>query len=355
MKSGILPWFLIAAVVSIGAVASLVSSDTPEEVTPRQISYFRIATASPSGTYYPVGQLLASLISGPAESYCGEGGPCGVPGVIGLAEVSEGSVANLRAVNAGLIESGLAQGDLVDSAVRGVGRFANEQRMRGVRAVANLYFERFHLVVAPDSGIGQVSDLAGKRLSIDRKGSGSFVEGMALLKAFDLTDRGVELFYEPPGKAAELLAAGRLDAIFFVGGYPAVSIAELAREHPVRLVPLAGPQIDQMMRDNPSLIADVIPAGSYVSEDNAVPTLSVGAQWIVNAGLDEERVYQVTRALWDERNRPAWQGAHERATEITSRSALTGITIPLHAGALRYYREVGLLPVVETPNPDVAD
>ncbi|HAM47719.1 MAG TPA: immunogenic protein, partial [Alphaproteobacteria bacterium] len=113
MKSGILPWFLIAAVVAIGAIASLVSGNAPQEAGPRQISYFRIATASPSGTYYPIGQLLAALISGPAESYCGEGGPCGVPGVVGLAEVSEGSVANLRAVNAGRIESGLAQGDLV--------------------------------------------------------------------------------------------------------------------------------------------------------------------------------------------------------------------------------------------------
>ena len=355
MKSGILPWFLIAAVVAIGAIASLVSGDAPQEAGPRQISYFRIATASPSGTYYPIGQLLAALISGPAESYCGEGGPCGVPGVIGLAEVSEGSVANLRAVNAGRIESGLAQGDLVDWAVRGVGSFAGEQRMRGIRAVAKRYSEPFHLIVAADSGIQQVSDLAGKRLSIDRKGSGSFVEGMALLSAFGLTPRDVELVYEPPGKAVELLAANRLDAIFFVGGYPAASIAELARAQPIRLVPLQGPEIDQMMRDNRFLTADIIPAGIYISEQNAIPTISVSAQWVVNVGLDEERVYQVTRALWDERNRAAWDGAHARAAEITPQSALAGITIPLHAGALRYYREVGLLPLAGSQKPGRAD
>ena len=265
------------------------------------------------------------------------------------------------------IESGLAQGDLVDWAVRGVGSFAGEQRMRGVRAVANLYSEPFHLIVAADSGIQQVSDLAGKRLSIDQKGSGSFVEGMALLSAFGLTPRDVELVYEPPGKAAELLAANRLDAIFFVGGYPAcpavrklggcpaASIAELARAQPVRLVPLQGPEIDQMMRDNRFLTADIIPAGIYISEQNAIPTISVSAQWVVNVGLDEERVYQVTRALWDERNRAAWDGAHARAAEITPQSALAGITIPLHAGALRYYREVGLLPLAGSQKSDPAD
>lgn len=343
-------WSVIFTVLSIVALSLFVTSVGAVRSQAQDITYFRIATASPSGTYFPVGQLLAALISQPpgAEA-CDDGGPCGADGIIGIAEVSNGSVANLRAVNDGHVESGLAQGDLIDWAVHGAGIFADEQRMRGVRAIATLYPESFHLVAARDAGIASVNDLKGKRVSTDRVGSGTHADALLLLQAFGLTTDEIIQVNEPPGKAADLLAAGKLDAFFFVGGYPAEAIAGLARSGVIDLVPLAGSPVERLMRESRFLAAGTIPAGVYGADQGDTPTITVSAQWIVHVGVDEDLVYRITRALWDDRNRDAWLGAHARAREIRQQTALSGITIPLHAGALRYYREAGLLPGPRAP------
>lgn len=329
--------------IFIGAGAALGSLST--RACAQDISYFRIATASPSGTYFPVGQLLAALISQPpGAAACDDGGPCGADGIIGIAEVSDGSVANLHEVNSGRIESGLAQGDMIDWAVRAVGVFTDEQRMRGVRAIANLYPESFHLVAARGSDITGVADLAGKRVSTDRIGSGTHADAMLVLEAFGLGSEDIVAVHVPPGKAADMLIAGKLDAFFFVGGYPAEAIAGLARADAIKLISIEGPQIEALMRRNSFLSAGTIPADAYMPSLGAIPTITVGAQWIVHAGVDEDLVYRITHALWDDRNRDAWLGAHPRARQILPQTAVSGITIPLHAGALRYYREAGLLP-----------
>lgn len=308
-------------------------------------NYFHIGAASAGGVYFSVGEALAALISRPpgAES-CDATNPCGVTGLVGIAEVSDGSVGNLVAVNNGQIQSALAQADLVYGMVRGVTPLGRGERLRSVRAIANLYPEDFHFLVNVESGISGFSGIKGKRISLGREGSGSRATAMMVLKSYGLSLEDVNIVQEDPGRSADMLAAGQLDAMLYVGGYPALGLMDAFAAGKVRLLPLNDAVIEQMLKLNRSLHASVIPAGAYAGLTENVPTIAVNAQWIVNSAVDEETIYQITRALWDERNHTILLAGHPQAARIKPETALQDITIPLHPGALRYYREEGLLP-----------
>lgn len=318
----------------------------------RDVNYFRIGTASVSGAYYPIGEMLSAIISRPPGAEpCESGGPCGVPGLVSITLDSEGSLDNINAVNGGEIESGIAQADLLDWAARGVEMFAGAPRMRGVRAIANLYQESFHLVVRQDAGIESAADLRGKRVSIDRIGSGTHAEALLLLGAYGLGIEDIVVVQETPGRAADMMLAGQIDALFFVGGYPVGPIAELARSGKMTLLPVTGAPAARLLAENRFLNAELIPADAYSPSFGDVQSLAVGAQWIVNAAIDEETVYQITRALWDPLNRQALLKGHPLGSRVRPENAMQSGAIPLHPGALRYYREAGLLPGAQPAAP----
>jgi len=318
----------------------------------QDVRYFRIGAASASGTYYSVGEMLAAIISRPyGAEECETAGPCGVSGLIGITQVSGGSLDNLNAVNSGKIESALAQADLGDWAVRGVELFAQQERMRNIRAIATLYRESFHLVATRSSGIKSIADLKGKRVSIDRIGSGTRAEALLLLGAFGLGIEDIVVVQETPGRAAEMMLAGQIDAMFFVGGYPVRPIAELAVSGKVILVPITGAPITQLLLENRYLTAEVIPANAYTPSFGDVQSLAVGAQWIVQSAIDEETVYEITRALWDPRNQKTLQKGLPLGARIRPETAMQSGAVPLHPGALRYYREAGLLPGAKPAAP----
>ncbi len=310
-----------------------------------EVRYFRIGAASASGSYYPVAEVLSAIISQPPGAVsCESDGPCGVPGLVAITQVSEGSVANLNAVNSGEIESGLAQADLIDWAARGVGMFAGSPRMRGVRAIANLYQESFHLIALRDAGIESVVDLKGRRVSIDRIGSGTHAEALLLLNAYGLGVEDIIMVQETPGRAAEMMLAGQIDAMLFIGGYPVKPVSELALSGKAMMVPFTGAPVAKLMEENRFLAAELIPANAYTPSFGDVQSLAVGAQWIVSASIDEETVYRITRALWDTHNRAALRKGHPLGARIRPEMAMQNNAVPLHPGALRYYREAGLLP-----------
>ena len=142
-----------------------------ERAAAQDITFFRIGTGSTAGTYYPVGALIANAISNPPGSEpCESGGSCGVPGLIAAATASQGSVANVEAIAAGRLESGLAKSDIVSWAIAGEGLFAGRGPDSRVAIIANLYPESVHLVVRKAIGIDTVADLRGRRVSLDTPG-----------------------------------------------------------------------------------------------------------------------------------------------------------------------------------------
>ncbi len=332
------PWRRLAAVAVAAAVLQATAFGASDDMR-----FFRIGTGSASGTYFPIGGLIANIISHPPGARpCDKGGSCGVPGLIAVAESTQGSVDNVERLRAGEIESGLVQADIAYWAYTGTGTFAGTGRFADLRAIANLYPEKLHVVVRRDSGIAGIPDLRGRRVSLGEKESGTLVDARIVLKAWGLTPDQLEARYLSPGPAVDLLRKGELDAMFFVAGEPVPAIAELAERVAIRLIPLVGRPAESIMSRYPFFTDGVIRAGAYKGVD-ATRTLSVGAQWVVSAKLEEDLAYGITRALWHERARHLLDTGHPEARRIRLETALDGIGIPLHPGAARYYREVGLL------------
>ncbi|HET6521711.1 MAG TPA: TAXI family TRAP transporter solute-binding subunit, partial [Geminicoccaceae bacterium] len=318
------------------------------------LTFFRIGTGGVTGTYYPVGGLIADAISNPPGGRpCERGGSCGVPGLIAVAQSSTGSVANVEAVAAGELESGFAQSDVAYWAYTGTGVFAGEEPAKNLRAIAGLYPESIHLVARRDAGIESVRDLAGKRVSLDEPGSGTLVDARIILGAYGLSEKDLQASYVKANVAIGMLQENTLDAFFIVAGYPTASVAELAEAGAVALVPIDGPEAEALVRHYGFFEHDVVPAGTYRGI-GATETMSVGSIWLVGAQVDEKLVYDVTAALWHPNARRLLDGGHAKGREITLATALSGVSVPLHPGAERYYRELDMLPPATLGEADAA-
>lgn len=306
--------------------------------------FLRIGTGNANGTYYRIGGLVAEVVGNPPGSRpCDRGGSCGVPGLIVVAQSSTGSVANVLAIEGAEAESGFVQGDVAHFALTGTGVFAGRPAARRLRTLANLYPESVHLVARPGAGIAGVADLRGKRVSLDAEGSGTLVDARLVLDAFGLREAEIAASYTPLGPSVDLMREGRLDAFFLVAGWPAPAVSEVARDLGVRLVPLAGPAVDALLAKQHFFARDTIPADAYPGVP-ATPTIAVGAQWLVADGLDAELVHGLASALWHPSARERLDAGHPKGASIRLETALAGVTVPLHPGAERFYRERGLLP-----------
>lgn len=301
---------------------------------------FRIGSGGLGGVYFPIANALASAISGFSD--CPERAACGVPGLLAVAQVSNGSVSNVRDLRDGSLEAGLVQADVAYGAYHGSDAFQGEAPYAGLRAVAHLYSEYVHVVARTDSPIRSLADLRGRRVSLDEPGSGTLASARLILKAFGLREADLQAVYLKTEPAAKALREGRLDAFFLVAGHPVIAITELAVARPIRLIPIDGPPVMVLRTQRPYFLTGTIPADVYRGVAKT-RTLEVGAQLLVDARLDEELVYRVTRALWSERTQAALSAAHARGAEIRPQRALDGLAIPLHPGAARYYRETGQL------------
>ena len=309
----------------------------------QEMQFFRIGTGGVAGTYYPIGGLIADIISNPPGARpCDKGGSCGVPGLVAIAQSSNGSVANIESVGFGALESGFAQSDIAFWAYSGSGIFEGQDKMENLRAIASLYPESIHLVARKGAGINSVRDLKGKRISIDEPGSGTLVEALIILEAFGLSEDDIQAEYLKPSPAIAKIKNDELDAFVIVAGYPTGSVVELASQVGAELVPIDGPEVDRLIEQYEFFAKDEIPAGTY-DGIGATPTISVGAQWVVGAEVDDDLVYGITSALWHENARKLLDSGHVKARAITLDTALDGIGIPLHPGAERFYRETRLV------------
>ncbi|CAM3170994.1 TAXI family TRAP transporter solute-binding subunit [Paracoccus nototheniae] len=323
----------VAVVASLGGMAAA-----------QDMSFFRIGTGGTAGTYYPIGGLIANAISNPPGSRaCDDGGSCGVPGLVATAVASNGSVGNVNAINGGAMEAGFSQSDVAYWAQTGTGLWDGQPAVEKLRLIANLYPESIHLVARADAGIASVADLAGKRVSLDEPGSGTLVDAKIILEAFGLTEADITPEYLKPDQAADRMRDGAMDAFFFVGGFPAGAIAELASQQDVTLVPIEGPEIDALFETYSFFATDTLPAGTYEGQEADVATVSVGAQMVTSADQPDDLIYAITQAMYNDSTQALFAAGHAKGAAITLDNATTGAGIPFHPGAERYYREAGVL------------
>lgn len=333
---------LMAALVAAATAAMLL---VPMAGGPRadDIRFFRIGTGTTGGTYFPVGGMLANAISNPPGSRpCDRGGSCGVPGVIAVAQATQGSVENLKEMRTGTLESALSQADIAFWARKGTGPYKGQQPFEQLTTIANLYIETVHLVVRAESDIRSVADLKGKVVSIGEEGSGTLVEARVILEAYGIAETEIDPRYLKPGPAGDRLVEGGIDAFFIVGGHPVSAVAEAAARTPIRLLSFDDAQGRSLKERLPFFTESVIGEGVYegVSETR---TLGVGAQWLVRGDVPDDLVYGITRALWHPSTRRLLDNGHPKGPSIQLATATRGLAAPLHPGAARYYREAGVL------------
>ena len=309
----------------------------------QELNFFTIGTGGTAYTYYPVGGMIANAISKPPGSReCGKGGSCGVPNLIASAVSSRGSVDNVNAIISGLRNSGFAQSDVAYWAYTGTGTMEGKEPAKDLRTIAALFQEHIHLVALKKSNINSVKDLKGKRVSLDEPGSGTYVDAKLILESNGLSTNDVKAEALKGKAATDALRNGKVDAIFVVAGFPTGAIVELASAVDIKLVPIDGAGAKALTSKYGFFSQSPIPSGTYEGVDE-VNTVAVGAQWFTSAKEDNELIYQITKALWNKESRKLMDVGHAKGKTITPDTALSGVGVPLHPGAEKFYKEAGLI------------
>src|SRR6516164_2101047 len=308
-----------------------------------EANFFRIGAAATAGSFFEIGGVLASAISKPADSPpCEEGGSCGVPGLIAVAQATEGSVQNLRMVASDQIESGIAQSDVVSWAFAGTGVFAETGPLTKLRTIASLFPENLHVVVRADGPIQTLPDLQGRRISLGQTGSGTLADARIVLAASGLTEQDLSAEYLRSGTAAAGISDGSLDGFFLIGGVPIPAVRALAATTPIRLIPIPDDVLTKMNEKYGPYDRSVIPPDTYPGVGAATSTVGFHAVWIVSADASDELIFAITKALWNEATRRLLDAHDPIGRDVRLEHALDGLPLPLHPGALRFYREAGL-------------
>ena len=285
-----------------------------------------MGTGGTSGTYYGYGGILGRYITEKA-------------GVNVTVVSTDGSKANIQGIAAGNYQLGTVQSDVMSYAWEGTRSFEEEGKVDSFRTVAGLYAEALQLVTM-DAEIKTVADLKGKTVSIGAPGSGVYFNAMDVLTAAGLTEADIKPQYQSFADSADALKDGKIDAAFIVAGAPTPAITELCTTNDAYLVPIDGAIADKLMADCPFYTVYEIPAETYKGQTEAVKTVTVKATLIVSAAASEEDVYNLTAAIFD--NIDAITAEHVKGTELSLENATSGMTVPFHAGAAKYFAEKGI-------------
>ena len=337
-KRGMRTFAAVAAAITLGVAVG--KAQAAEQ------TFFRIGAGGSGGTYFPIAAAIATGISKhPGSRPCDNDEQCGVPGLAAIAYSTNASVYNNEAVQGGDLDAGLAAADVTRAMFLGEGAFKGKAHQK-LRVIANLYPEDLHLVLPRGFSIESLADLANKRVGIAPAGSGTQVAVLSMLKLWGVTRDNLDEVELNISDSAELLASGELDAFFYVAGWPVAAMAQLASTAGMALHSFTVDDINKIRQNIPAFISSKIPGGVYRGVNIDVQTPAVSALLVVSSDLSDKLVYDITKAMWNSVTRQLLDNGHMKGKQITIETALDGIGalgVPLHAGAEKYYKEMGLL------------
>ncbi|MFO1315555.1 MAG: TAXI family TRAP transporter solute-binding subunit [Burkholderiales bacterium] len=314
-----LPRLIAVAAFGLAALAAVPASAQ---------QFVNILTGGQSGVYYPLGVALAQVY-GKA-----------IPNVKSTAQVTKASAENLNLLQAGRGELAFTLADALSDAWKGdeeAGFKTPLKKLRGLSATYNNYIQ---VVASADSGIKTLADLKGKRVSVGAAKSGTELNARAIFKAAGLTYKDLaKVEYLPFGESVELIKNRQLDATLQSAGLGVASIRDLATS--VKIVVVAIPADVVAKVGDPAYQPAVIPAGTYEGQTADVPTAAIPNFLVTQSDVSNDLAYQMTKALYD--NLDTMYAAHNAAKAIKRENAVKGMPVPLHPGAERYYKEVGVI------------
>ncbi|WP_299935319.1 TAXI family TRAP transporter solute-binding subunit [uncultured Pelagimonas sp.] len=313
------------------AGAALVASATLTTGAAAQ-EFISIGTGGVTGVYYPTGGAICRLVNKSRKEH----------GIRCAVESTGGSVYNINTIKAGELEFGVAQSDWQYHAYNGTSKFADNP-FPEVRAVFSVHPEPFTLIVRADSGITDFASLAGKRVNVGNPGSGQRATMEVVMGAHGIAMDDLALATEYKGsEMAKQLCDGNIDAMIYTIGHPAAAIKEATTTCDAVLVSVTGEAIDKLVADNPFYRKATIPGGMYAGTDGDTETFGVGATFVTSANVPENVVYVVAKSVME--NIEDFRQLHPAFANLKAEEMVKdGLSAPLHDGAAKAYKELGLV------------
>ena len=296
-----------------------------------QDRFITIGTGGQTGVYYVVGQSVCRMVNRGSDDHNIR---CNAP-------TTGGSVANVNGMKSGDLDMGVVQSDVQYRAYHGEDNFESDGPWEEMRAVFTMHGEPLTVVARADSGIEHFSDFPGKRVNIGNPGSGQRNTMNVVMNAMGWdTDTFALASQLDAAEQAAALSDNNIDAMVYVVGHPNGSIQEATTTIDARLIPVTGPEIDEIIEENPFYTRSVIPGGLYRGNDEDVETFGVAATFVSSTAVDEDVIYETVKAVFENFDR--FTRLHPAFANLNEEDMISdGLTAPLHDGAARYYRERG--------------
>ncbi len=296
-----------------------------------QQKFVTIGTGGVTGVYYAAGGAICRLMN---KERAKHGIRCSV-------ESTGGSVYNVNTIKAGELDFGVAQSDVQFNAVKGQAQFKDGGAHADLRAVFSVYPEALTVLARKEAGIKKFEDFKGKRFNVGNPGSGTRDTVMKLLDTLGMKTGDFSLTSElKPDEHGAALCDNKIDGFAYVVGSPAANIQDPTTTCGAKLVPITGPAVDKLIKDYPYFAAATIPGGMYPGNPDATKTFGVVASFVSSAKVPEAVVYAMVAAVFD--NFEEFKKLHPAFANLDPKDMISsGMSAPLHPGAVKYYKEKG--------------
>ncbi len=294
----------------------------------QKAQFVTVLTGGQSGVYYPVGVALAQHY---AEN---------IPNVRATAQVTKASAENMNLLQAGRGEIGFSLADTVEDAWNGREEAGFKAKLDKLRGVSRLYNNYVHIIVNAESGIDSLDDLKGKRISVGAARSGTELNARAIFKAAGLEYGDFsKVEYLSFGESVELMKNRQIDATLQSAGLGVASIRDLASAVKIKVIPISKEVLAKI--DSQAYVADVIPANTYDGQSEDVSTAAIPNYLVTHSGVSDDLAYEMTKVLYEKLDN--LKNAHNAINAMDIKQAVTGMPVPLHPGAEKFYKEKGII------------
>lgn len=317
--------------LSLIAVALTLGATLGSPVAVAQQKFVTIGTGGVTGVYYAAGGAICRLMN---KERAKHGIRCSV-------ESTGGSVYNVNTIKGGELDFGVAQSDIQFNAVKGLAQFKEGGAHTDLRAVFSVYPEALTVLARKESGVKKFEDFKGKRFNVGNPGSGTRLTIDMLMTALGMKTGDFSLTSElKPDEHGAALCDNKIDGFGFVVGSPAANIQDPTTTCGAKLVAVSGPQVDKLVKDYPYFAHATIPGGVYPGNPEATKTFGVMASFVTSAKVPDNVVYAMVSAVFD--NFEEFKKLHPAFSNLDPKDMVgSGMSAPLHPGAVKYYKEKG--------------
>jgi TRAP transporter TAXI family solute receptor len=308
-------------------VAALASAAILSAPAAHAQNFINVLTGGTSGVYYPLGVAIGKIYGDK------------IPNVKTQVQATKASVENLVLLQQGRGEIAFSLGDSLKAAWDGDEEAGFKSKLDKLRVIGAIYPNYIQIVATADSGIKTLADLKGKSLSVGAPKSGTELNSRAILAAAGLSYKDLgKVEYLPFAESVDLMKNRQLGATLQSAGLGVASLKDLSTSSPITVVSVPKETVDKI---GPPFVSVVIPANTYAGQDKDVPTAAVVNYLVTSSKVSDEMAYEMTKLVYE--SLPELANSHAAGKEIKLETAAMGSPVPLHPGAIKYYKEKGLI------------